>query len=239
MQPSDPHDLESPSDRRLVLVTGGARSGKSAYAETLAARLAVGRSVLYVATATAGDEEMRARIARHRAARPAGWVTVEEPRDPAAALAAHPAVRAAGVVLVDCLTLLVANALTGGPEALGETETVDGAGTEATADEGERRATAAVEGLLAAYRAGTASFIAVTNEVGMGLVPPYPLGRRYRDVLGRLNARVAADADAVLLLVAGLPVELKALARSWEERAARVLGPLTPRADADPGRQRG
>lgn len=203
--------------KRLILILGGARSGKSAYAEALAARVAANVApVTYVATATAEDDEMRERIARHRAARPASWRTLEAPRDPAAALADDGAMDTPGVVLLDCLTLLVSNVLLGGAHAAFDPDTFD-------ADAAESRVTLTLDALLHVYRSGAASLILVSNEVGMGLVPPYPLGRVYRDVLGRVNARVAAEADAVLLMIAGLPVELKALAAAWSDTASRLF----------------
>lgn len=221
-------EMSRPADgRRLVLVLGGARSGKSRYGERLARALARGRPVLYLATAEAGDAEMRARIARHRAARPAGWLTIEEPLDPAHALAEHPASREAGAVLLDCVTLLTANHL---PRALPDDAPAE-AEPDPAADAAEQALWRAVEGLLAAYRRGTWSLVLVSNEVGMGLVPPYPLGRAYRDLLGRVNARLARASDAVVLLVAGLPLELKALSAGWEREAASRLGldaPLAP-----------
>lgn len=177
----------------LVLLLGGARSGKSARAEQLAS--ARGGPVLFVATATAGDEEMARRIADHRAARPAGWRTLEAPQGVAAAVAASG--DAAPTIVLDCLTLLVSNLLLT-HEAEGEVEV-------------GRRVDAEIDALLAAIDTGAATWIVVSNEVGMGLVPPYPLGRQYRDLLGRVNARVAARADRAYLLVAGLALDLKRL----------------------------
>lgn len=181
--------MSGPQGRRLALVTGGARSGKSTFALALAAG---GRRVLFAATAQAGDGDMAARIAAHRLERPATWGTLEEPVRLAAALRSG----AAGhdVVVVDCLTLWVSNLLLA-PHA------PDDAAILAAADD-----------LLAAYAAGTASWIVVTNEVGLGVVPPTALGRRYRDLLGRVNQRVAAAADSVHLVVAGLAVDLRTLA---------------------------
>ncbi|MFZ6031420.1 MAG: cobamide remodeling phosphodiesterase CbiR [Chloroflexota bacterium] len=177
---------------RLTLLLGGARSGKSTHAQDLAHSL--GNDVLYVATATAGDEEMAQRIANHRAERPAHWRTLEAPANTGAAIqAVDPPPE---VILLDCLTLLVSNVLLALPEDAGETEAAQ------AVDQ-------ALDALLAAFRASKARWIVVSNEVGMGLVPPYPLGRLYRDVLGRANQRLARSAGEVLLLVAGLPVNLK------------------------------
>ncbi|MGZ3662911.1 MAG: bifunctional adenosylcobinamide kinase/adenosylcobinamide-phosphate guanylyltransferase [Ktedonobacterales bacterium] len=204
-------DLQLPN-KRLMLILGGARSGKSSYAESLALRLARERLVVYVATAEAGDDEMRARIADHQASRLAAWATIEAPLNPAAAIAGSPAATAAGVVLLDCVTLWVSNVLLSTEQ--------DATAARAAAV----RVGSELDALLDLYRAAPWSLVLVTNEVGMGLVPPYPLGRIYRDLLGRVNARLAAEADAVALLVAGLAVELKALATAWEHDIVQRLG---------------
>ena len=181
--------------KELVLILGGARSGKSAHAERLAR--ARGGTVLFVATATAGDEEMARRIAAHRAARPAAWRTIEAPVAVADQLAADGQAPPAATVLLDCLTLVVSNLLLA-HEAAGE-------------DEVTRRVEAEIDALLGRFDEGEATWIVVSNEVGSGLVPPYPLGRLYRDLLGRANQQLAARADRVYLMVAGLPLDLKAL----------------------------
>ncbi len=178
--------------RHLTLILGGARSGKSTYAERLAREYQT--PVLYVATAQAGDEEMAARIARHRAQRPAGWITLEAP------CAIGTAIRSSGVsapvVLIDCLTLLASNIIAPLPESVAY-------------EEAEKLLSAEIDDLLTAYAAGDAAWIVVSNEVGLGLVPPYPLGRIYRDALGKANQRLAAAADEVLFMVAGLPLKVK------------------------------
>lgn len=179
--------------KQLILILGGARSGKSTHAEKLALELA-GPDVLYIATAQAFDDEMRARIAAHRTQRPAGWRTLEAP-----SLLAAPLVEAIGparVVLLDCLTLLASNAVL----MLGD---------EPSARQAEIAVDAEVAALLTACRDSSATWIIVSNEVGLGLVPPYPLGRAYRDALGRANQRLAAAADRVLFMVAGLPLTVK------------------------------
>jgi adenosylcobinamide kinase/adenosylcobinamide-phosphate guanylyltransferase len=184
-------------DPELILILGGARAGKSAYAERLAT--GYGPRVLYVATAEVKDDEMRVRIQAHRARRPSTWTTLETPTGLGTALLGAQSI--ADVILLDCLTLLVTNVLM----AHG------GKGTESP--EVEQAADAAVtteiDALLLAQKQLGLPFIIVSNEVGMGLVPPYPLGRVYRDILGRANQQLAAAADRVYLMMAGLPIVLK------------------------------
>jgi len=197
---------------RLVLVTGGARSGKSHFAQRLAARLAVGcpdcaPPVVYIATAAAGDEEMHARLAAHRAQRPAAWATWEVPLDLPGAAAA--ALALAPVVLVDCLSLWVSNRLLAHPAGAA-------AAPPQAAAELEAELLADVGRLAQAAGRSSGTLILVTNEVGAGVVPPFPLGRVYRDLLGRVNQAAAAAAAAVYLLVCGLPVEIKRLAAAAE-----------------------
>lgn len=173
----------------VTLVLGGVRSGKSRYAQQLGEQV---ERVLFVATAPASgsDDEMRAKIERHRADRPADWATVEEPLELARVLAEQ--VAEYDLAIVDCLTLFVANLLHAG-------EQNDGIGMM------DRQMTA----LCATLAAAPCDVVLVSNEVGSGVVPAYALGRRFRDALGELNQRVAAVADDVLLLVAGLPLALK------------------------------
>ena len=167
----------------LTLLLGGARSGKS----TLALRRAraTGRPVVFVATGQAHDAEMAERIERHRAERDPSWETVEAPLDLAGALAA---VDRDACAVVDCLTLWVANMM----ERSDDEPAVLGAAGEAAR--------------LAARRPGPT--VAVSNEVGMGVVPASALGRRYRDVLGRVNATWAGEAEEAALVVAGRPLWL-------------------------------
>jgi adenosylcobinamide kinase/adenosylcobinamide-phosphate guanylyltransferase len=168
---------------RRILVLGGARSGKSSFAERLATES--GLAVVYVATATAGDSEMAERIAMHRAQRPAAWRTLELPTGIADGVAAD---LSEGVIIaVEDLTFLLSNLM---------------ADDESQA---ESHAIAEVTALLAL----PADIILVSNEVGMGLVPPYPLGRRFRDALGRVNQFAAAACGEVYVLFAGLPLQLK------------------------------
>jgi len=164
---------------RLALVLGGARSGKSRYAETLVEAAGGG---VYLATAAALDAEMAERIRRHRERRGKGWTTLEEPLDIAHALTA-----AAGrPVLVDCLTLWLSNLIAAGRDV-------------------ERETDALIDVL--AHR--DAPVIVVANEVGLGIVPENALARLFRDHAGRLNQRVAARADRVVFMAAGLPLTLK------------------------------
>lgn len=177
---------------KIVLFTGGARSGKSTRAEQYAAQL--GRPVQYIATAEAGDDEMRERIAAHRRQRPTSWATLEVPTAVAATLAT---LDTGTVVLLDCVSLLISNLLLAHePNAA------------AVAD-------AEIAGLIATTHARELTLIVVTNEVGMGIVPAYPLGRAYRDLLGRANQRIAAAAEEVYLLICGIPVEIRALEAAW------------------------
>lgn len=179
----------------LILILGGARSGKSSLAQRLALDLG-GERVLFLATAEALDDEMRARISVHRQERPVGWRTVEEPMQVADALREHHA--DAKVVLLDCVTLWVTNVML----TLGE---------EPDPDEAEDLVLEGVRDLLAAVRDGGATLLAVSNEVGLGVVPTYPLGRLYRDLLGRVNQILASEADQVLFMIAGLGIDLKLL----------------------------
>jgi adenosylcobinamide kinase/adenosylcobinamide-phosphate guanylyltransferase len=178
--------------KKLTLILGGARSGKSSYAQRLADER--GDQVLYVATAEAGDEEMKTRIEAHRAERPNHWQTLEAPTKVGEAITRWPT--STQVILIDCLTLLANNVIVPLPEPVTEQTA-----TEALMNE--------VQGLLAAYATSAAEWIIISNEVGLGLVPPYPLGRAYRDALGRANQHLAAIADEVLFMVAGLPMKVK------------------------------
>ena len=177
--------------KKLTLVLGGARSGKSSYAQQMVDRPP--ESVLFVATATAGDEEMAARIAVHQANRPANWRTLEAP------LKVGEAVQAAEPthwVLLDCLTLLANNVLFSLSEPVKEEDYQAAMDNE-------------LDELLKAFQNSPAEWVLVSNEVGLGLVPEYPLGRLYRDVLGRSNQRLAQAADTVIFMVAGLPMQVK------------------------------
>jgi len=188
---------------RLIVILGGARSGKSAFAERLATSSE--RSVAFIATAIAGDDEMRERIARHRASRPKGWHTLEEPLDLAGAV--RTASNLAEVLLLDCITLWLANWLFQQYGTNAEEEFASSALFDAGALKKE------VGALLEAvnFLAPNKTLIVVTNEVGLGIVPAYPLGRVYRDALGYVNQRLARAANRVYLMVAGIAVDIKRL----------------------------
>lgn len=178
---------------RLILILGGARSGKSAYAQEVAKRLSQGkREVIYIATAVATDEEMGERIARHRAARPPSWKTVEAPQRAAGAI--EEVGEEGQVIILDCLTLLINNLMVG---------KADG---EATVEEdilGE------VQRLVQAAKGAKSEVIVVSNEVGLGVVPATKIGRLFRDIAGRANQLVAREADEVYLMWAGIATRVK------------------------------
>src|SRR5271156_442081 len=165
----------------VTLLLGGVRSGKSHYAQQLGERAA---RVVFVATAQASDDEMRRKVERHRTSRPHHWQTVEEPLALAETIAEHGS--KCDLMIIDCLTFFAANLL------------------DAKADE-----QISIDGLCSALRAPACSVVLVSNEVGSGVVPEYPSGRRFRDLLGEMNQSVARVASNVLLLVAGLPLPLK------------------------------
>lgn len=165
-----------------LLVLGGARSGKSAYAQRRCEDL--GRSRVFIATARAGDEEMADRISRHRADRGTGWTTIEAPIDLLQAI--RQAARYADAILVDCLTLWLSNLMLE-----------------------DHPITVAREELAEAVRQMTVPLVLIANEVGMGIVPENALARRFRDEAGWLNQEIAAVAQEVVLVTAGLPLSLK------------------------------
>lgn len=188
---------------QLILVLGGARSGKSSFAEHLAEKS--GRRVAFIATATIHDDDMRARVARHRASRPASWYTIEEPLHLTTAL--QEASSKADVIILDCMTLWLSNWLFAHEEF--ETDDISSqTGTDSNL---------AVLEQIDLFLQTCASLeidkrlVIVTNEVGLGIVPAYPLGRLYRDLLGRVNQRLAVAAARVYLMVAGLAVDIKRL----------------------------
>lgn len=172
-----------PYKTELLYITGGARSGKSHYAEQLA--ITTGQPVTYLATAQVFDAEMSIRISRHRAERPAHWLTVEEPLEVAQAAAQVQT----PVLLLDCLSLWVSNML--------------------LAEWPDEQVLCAADALLSVLAQRSGRNIVVSNEVGLGIVPDNALARRYRDLLGWVNQRAAAASTGAFLLVSGLPVRLK------------------------------
>ena len=179
---------------RLCLILGGVRSGKSSFAEKLAQDM--GGPTLYVATGVPTDQEMEQRIRRHRESRPAHWNTLEEPINLAAGIEAElGAMSTPSVVLVDSLDLWVANWL------------LEYQSKEAPAVEDS--AICAIDRLLGTICSTPSAYFLVSSEVGLSLVPPEPLGRRFQDLLGLVNQRVAAAADQVYLVVAGIPKQIK------------------------------
>lgn len=175
--------------KQTIFILGGARSGKSRFAQELALKL--GKKVLFVATAEPRDDDMRARIEDHKKNRPRSWRTLELPTGIGKQLAAE--IGDAEVVVLDCLTLLVSNLIGGETDYL-------------TA---ERPVLAEIKELVAGMDALDVIFIIVSNEVGMGLVPENRLARIYRDILGNANQSLARYADVVYFMIAGIPVKIK------------------------------
>jgi len=181
---------------KSILIIGGARSGKSCFAQELALKL--GESVLFVATATAGDEEMQHRIEEHQRARSATWTTLEVTTHIASQISQK--IGEAQVVVVDCITLLVNNIFS---------QYIDQTSEQIDASFIEKKVTREIDELVDGINHTDASFIIVTNEVGTGLVPANRVGRLYRDLLGKANQLLAQRVDEVYLMVAGLPVQIK------------------------------
>ncbi len=185
--------MQSSPRKTVTLVLGGARSGKSHYAQQLGER--AGR-VVFVATAQTGDDdEMQRKIERHQNSRPRHWQTVEEPLQLAETIARHGS--GCDLMIIDCLTFFAANLL----DAQGDEQMP-------------------IEALCAALKSPPCSIVLVSNEVGSGVVPAYPSGRRFRDLLGEMNQSVARVASNVLLLVAGLPLVLKGQLEANSTQAA-------------------
>ena len=174
---------------KIILVLGGARSGKSTYAQQTASSL--GRKVLYCATAEPLDADMKKRIQLHRKIRPKSWQTLEAIHAPAAALASI--VQNYDAVIIDCITVLVAN-------LVGKTGSIT---------KREQNAYREIRDLIRLMQKRESTYILVSNEVGLGIVPPYRLGRDYRDILGKVNQLLAAIADEVYFMMAGIPARVK------------------------------
>jgi adenosylcobinamide kinase / adenosylcobinamide-phosphate guanylyltransferase len=171
--------------RKIIFVTGGVRSGKSRFAQEIAKKFPGPKA--YLATAQALDEEMQKRINRHRKSRPRDWMTLEEPVHIPEVIQREG--KRFDIILLDCLTLWLSNLMTAGWS--------------------ERKILAETDRLLRAARTSSASFIFVSNEVGLGIVPENPAGRFFRDVSGMIHQRVARVADEVYFLVCGLPRKIK------------------------------
>ncbi len=168
---------------KLIFITGGARSGKSAFAQKLAARL--GKKVTYIATAQAKDKEMELKIKFHRKNRPSHWKTIEEEKDITEVLSRG--AKKSEVILLDCLTLLISNLLLSSrKDVLKE-----------------------VRQLVGRIKEIKATTLIVSNEVGMGIVPDNRLARRFRDIAGEANQIVAQVADEVYLVVSGIPIKVR------------------------------
>lgn len=183
---------------RLILVTGGARSGKSTFAEEKVRSL--GNDVLYIATAIAFDDEMKERIRRHRLQRPSGWETLEAYRDFDSVL--PDMLKGRETVLLDCITVMVSNMML---ERAMDWEGLSVADVNSV----EAEIISQVGKLLSIIQNTDIPFILVTNELGMGVVPPSALGRAVRDIAGRVNQQLAKAADEVYLCVSGIPVKIK------------------------------
>lgn len=195
--------------KKFILILGGARSGKSTFAQSLAAKL--GKKVLFVATGEPLDEEMASRIEEHKRMRPRNWRTLEIDTKLGQRLKGQ--IKDADVVLLDCLTLLVSNILTKEdrkPLSSPLTGKDEGESKIAEALSGaEKHVMAEIEDLLDCINKHEGDFIVVSNEVGLGLVPDNKLGRVYRDLLGRANQLLAQHASEVYLMVSGIPVKIK------------------------------
>lgn len=183
---------------RILLVTGGARSGKSRFAEQLVADL--GKDIAYIATARALDDEMADRIARHRQQRPAAWRTHEAPERPSAVIADEG--RRCDGLLLDCLTVLTTNRILAQPVDWERPAMV-------RLNEVEAEVMTEIEAIVTAVAGSRADLVAVTNEVGYGIVPGSAMARFFRDCAGQVNQRMAAAAVEVYLVVSGIPVRIK------------------------------
>lgn len=183
---------------KIILVTGGARSGKSTYAEEMAKGF--GENVLYVATSIPFDDEMKLRIKKHREQRPAHWETLEAYKD----LDRHLQEKVAGksAVLLDCVTIMVTNLMFEGLKDFDNIQTEEAVAVEAMILK-------EVNKLIDTVSKVETPFIVVTNELGMGIVPEYPSARLFRDIAGRVNQVIARSAQEVYLCVSGIPVKIK------------------------------
>lgn len=184
---------------KIVLVTGGARSGKSTFAETMVKEM--GKTIGYIATAKITDDDMARRIEHHKKQRPSNWSTFERFKD-FTALKNDPAYRQCDTLLLDCITILTTNLMFD----------VDVDYDQCTMDEVEAveaMIRMEIDQLLKLVRETRQNIVIVSNEVGLGLVPPYRLGNLFRDIAGRMNQMIAKEADEAYFIVSGLPIKLK------------------------------
>jgi adenosylcobinamide kinase / adenosylcobinamide-phosphate guanylyltransferase len=194
--------------KSVTLVLGGAQSGKSHYAQQLASHY---ERVTFIATGRGTDAEMRRKIARHRRERPKGWRTIEAPLSLEKAI--HVASQHSDVVLIDCLTLYVANIMS-------------------AAKKSKTNSKGRIEAVCEAVRAANSYIVMVSNEVGSGVVPPYRSGRIYRDFLGQMNRTIAQIADRVVLMIAGVPMTIKEPAADQQTRGAGSMEPASNQLSA-------
>lgn len=180
----------------LTLILGGARSGKSAFALRLAEEI---NSVVYVATALPIDSEMKMRIERHRKSRPKEWRTMEVSENIAEVI--RKIGKEANLIILDCWSLYLSKLLT--------SHQTDGNQNDVVYNQAEQLASQEVEKLIQAIENSSCKVIVVSNEVGWGLVPPYPFGRYFRDLVGLTNQRLAKEAGRMYFLIAGVPLEIK------------------------------
>ncbi|HAV10696.1 MAG TPA: bifunctional adenosylcobinamide kinase/adenosylcobinamide-phosphate guanylyltransferase [Dehalococcoidia bacterium] len=178
--------------KRCILILGGARSGKSRYAQELAEQS--GDGVMFVATAEPLDDEMKSRIENHKRVRPATWQTLEAPENVGVRL--NESLSNQGTVIIDCITLLASNIL----------------GRCKNSIDAENAVVQEVNALIDSMKKSNATFIIVSNEIGLGIVPENDLARQYRDVLGRVNQILAKFATDVYFMIAGIPVQIKCTA---------------------------
>lgn len=183
---------------KLILITGGARSGKSTFAEEMAKTS--GENILYVATSKPIDDEMKQRIAKHRAQRPSEWETLEAYKELDNQLA--DVADAKDAILLDCITIMVTNLM------LDQCMDWDSLTREQVLDI-EHDIQIQIEKLINVAKSTNTTFILVTNEIGMGVVPPYAIGRDFRDIAGRMNQILARAANEVYFCVSGIPMKVK------------------------------
>ncbi|GAB6100480.1 bifunctional adenosylcobinamide kinase/adenosylcobinamide-phosphate guanylyltransferase [Halanaerocella petrolearia] len=192
---------------KLILVLGGARSGKSSFAEEIVTDLG-GLEVTYIATSQARDQEMEERIKQHQETRPQEWATIEENKEVSQVMQG---IDTGSVVLLDCLTVLISNLLLQEEELATEDYDFNGQAR-------EEDILLEVDNIIGQVKERDLTLVIVSNEVGQGLVPPYKLGRVYRDIVGRANQLVADKADEVYVTYAGLPINIKELSLKTKEK---------------------